>query len=300
MPQNEDPFANGLFWLGIILGSGMLALRLAGIFWSLFLHIWQVFALLGATALSFCCFGAALNGLRYAPMRTDVDLDDLFNPKYVGEHDYAIKSEDAFPAKSPEKESKPEPEPQESPFNVHIDHEAKQKHLLDVPVHSAKKLNEPDKSFLLRNDYEEREFVPLGKIRRENFLIKRQSPKSLEHTFLLHAIYDKLSEYSIDVEITRDQDIAILRKRQNYALCVVTPDDLRKHNCLSKKASRLTSICCGNWWFVVTQSAYAKSFQRYGDVLTRNQLDEWIRTTFSPPPLNATQSHHTQQRACTR
>jgi hypothetical protein len=51
------------------------------------------------------------------------------------------------------------------------------------------------------------------------------------------------------------------------------------------------------WWFVVTQSAYAKSFQRYGDVLTRNQIESWIHTTFSPPPLNTTRFHHTQQRA---
>jgi hypothetical protein len=185
------------------------------------------------------------------------------------------------PLPAPKQAPKPEL-PATNTFAMHINYEERQEYLLDNFVHACTKLKFADHSFLIRRGYEEREYVPLGKIRREKFLIKKQPPKSFDHTFLLHAIYDALLDYGLDAEITRDQDIALLHKRQDYALCVVTPDDLRKHNYLSKKASRLTSICGGNWWFVVTTSAYAKSFQRYGNVLTRNQIDHWIHTTFNP------------------
>jgi hypothetical protein len=177
----------------------------------------------------------------------------------------------------------PEPDLQPSkPYIVHINHEEKQEHLLDSYVHNVAKLEQSDRSFLQRRGYEEREFVPLGKIRRERFLIKRQPPKSLEHTFVVHNIRDKVSAHIREVEITHGQDIAIFHKRKDYALCIVTPDDLRKHNYLSTKAKVLNTACGAHWWFVVTKSAYAKSFQRYGDVLTRNQLDKWIHTTFNP------------------
>jgi hypothetical protein len=287
MPQNEDPFVNGLFWLGIILGSGMLALRLAGIFWSLFLHVWQVFVLLGAALLGICCFGAALSCSCYVPMRTDVDLDDLSSPKYDDEDLYAMESDEwpPNPAKAlrkkieqlQEKRAEQEEPAQAVPELPVTD---PREELLKSPLHCARDLDNHQQSFLQQNKYELKEFVPLGKVRREKFYVKAQSRQTLKHTFVLYSIAQKLKNKVSNLAIgdnARKPDLTFTYKDQEYAVEVVTP---LQHKNFFTKADANTKKYGAHWWIVVTDSAYARPFHDYGRVLTRNNIDHWMHNDF--------------------
>jgi hypothetical protein len=127
---------------------------------------------------------------------------------------------------------------------------------------------------LEREGYLKKEFVPLGKTRRELYYIKEPKHEKIEQTFVVYAIVEKLKQYAKDITVGK-RGISFFHKAKEYAFAVETPSDLRPS--LHAKAHELTKKYGVNWWFIVTQSAYARSFGRYGLVLTRNQIDQWIR-----------------------
>ncbi len=165
--------------------------------------------------------------------------------------------------------------------------------LLACPLHLAGKLTQNQITTLEHHDYLLKEFVPLGKTRRETYYIQEQKPESFEHTFVVHSIVEKLKPFvqSVEVHRTQQPDIVFYHKGDKYALEVETPHHQpHKHARLRSKAQRLTREYGVRWWFVTTRSAYAKTFAPYGSVLTRNQIDQWVQENFTPPktppPLN--------------
>jgi hypothetical protein len=154
------------------------------------------------------------------------------------------------------------------------------RNILESPLHRIKGLSNPEYSLLLQNNYVKREFVPFGKGRREWYLIKEQPRKSLVHTFATHKLVEVLRPHVTAVHVTEQQDVAIFHKGTDYLVCAVTPAELRPKS-LRRKAEAFHKQFGAHWWFFTTQSAYAKSFERYGPTITRNQIEGWIDENFS-------------------
>ncbi len=151
---------------------------------------------------------------------------------------------------------------------------------LESPLQRIRGLSNQEYDILLRCGYVKREFVPFGEVRREWYLVKEQPRKSLEHTFATHKLVEELRPHVTAVDVTEQQDIAIFYQGKDYLVCVVTPAELRPKS-LHRKAEAFRKTFGVNWWFFTTQSAYAKSFERYGSTITRNQVEDWIDENFS-------------------
>ncbi|MCX6708345.1 MAG: hypothetical protein NTW67_01695 [Candidatus Woesearchaeota archaeon] len=199
-------------------------------------------------------------------MHTDVDLEGVEDEEFFFDEKPALKNEQVQTIT-----------PQENNSDKKID---SSEILLKSPVHRIADLKTEDQCLLERAGYVKKEFVPLGKTRREPYYVQKQKT-SLEHTFVVYDIVKKLQPIVKSIEVTQNQDIKIFHKGNYYALTVVTPSDLHKHHKLTAHAKTLTKTFGANWWFVTTKSAYAKSFGRYGVTITRNQIDDWIQENFS-------------------
>ena len=201
------------------------------------------------------------------PKRTtncDVDLTDLEKLDFEDETPKPPPRVRHFPA------------PIEEPKEVIIDTLT----LFSTPLHNTNNLIAEEQSLLERNGYQKKEFVPLGKMRRETFLIKEQKPEGLTHTFVVHSIVRKLKRITktIQTYATQYPDIIFKHKGKTYALEIETPLFLKKkHKRLLAKAQANNKTYGKNWWIVVTTSAYARSFRKYGKVLRRNDIDQWIK-----------------------
>lgn len=176
--------------------------------------------------------------------------------------------------------------------------EEQQKGLLNSQLHAANDLDQEDRYFLSHEGYEEKEFVPFGKTRREQFFIQKQK-QSLQHTFVLYSLLQLLRDRQITARVAPDCTLLITHTKQTYAVCVVTQEDHARHSYLYTTANRLSRVCSGGWWFLTTSSAYQRSFTRYGQTLTRNDIQHWIAETFPsqhPLPHNTTHSKHSKPR----
>jgi len=251
--------------------------------------LWPILVLFLAVLVCLFCFYKAHHSFRTVPeMRTDVDLETL--DKY-DENDELIKEDPELNVQSSPARGE-DAEPQGGYWKFPSPDTSADDALLNSPLHLAEGLTPTQVSTLERQEYALKEFVPLGKTRREKFYIQEQSSESFEHTFVVHSLVTKLKPYVQDLEVQCPQqpDIVFFYKGHRYALEVETPHHLpHKHARLSRKAQRLTKEYGVRWWFVTTRSAYAKTFHPYGQVLTRNQIDSWLKETFSlpaSPPLN--------------
>lgn len=264
--QSSNPIVDLAFYGGLIVCISWLFLKLATIVWQFLTGIWQACVLLFAAIISTLYFVKAFGYLWDTPMRTDVDLEGVEDEEFFFDEKPAFKNEQVQILMQPEKNTEKKIEPSEV--------------LLKSPVHRIADLKTGDHYLLERAGYVKKEFVPLGKTRRESYYVQKQKT-SLAHTFVVHSIIKKLQPIVKDVEVTQNQDIKIFHKGKYYALTVVTPADLHKHNKLTAQAKVLTKTFGANWWFFITKSAYAKSFGRYGLTITRNQINDWIQENFS-------------------
>lgn len=268
--QSNDPIVDLSFYCGIIVCAALIALKLATIVWQSLAGLWEVFALLFATIISAFYFVSAFGLLRYAPMRTDVDLQRIEDPDFFDEElEPEIKKE------LPKTEVVAPSENKQEKFSYIEDPNSR----LESPLHRMQGLSNQEHDFLLSCGYVKREFVPFGKARRDWYLIKDQPSKSLEHTFVTHKLIEELRPHVTAVQVTEQQDVAMFHQGTDYLVCVVTPAELRPKS-LYCKAEALRKRFGVNWWFFTTQSAYAKSFERYGSTITRNQIDAWIKESF--------------------
>ena len=161
-------------------------------------------------------------------------------------------------------------------IEMHIDVDK----LLSTPLHLAITLLPEECDILERNKYQKKNFVSLGKTKPETFYIKECKPEGLEHTFVVHSIVHELKDRGvtdIQTHTTQKPDITFSFDNKQYALEIETPLYLKKkHKRLQAKTQTNNQHYGTNCWFVTTQSAYAKSFRKYGKVLTRNQIHDWI------------------------
>ncbi len=268
--QSNDPIADVAFYCGIIVCAALIALKLATIVWQFLAGIWQASALLFATIISAFYFVSAFGLLRYAPMRTDVDLRGIEDPASFDE-----ELEPEMKKELPKTEVVAPSENKQEKFSYVEDPNSR----LESPLHKLQGLSNQEHDFLLQCGYVKREFVPFGKARREWYLIKEQPHKSLEHTFVTHKLIEELRPHVTSVHVTDTQDVAIFHQGTDYLVCVVTPAELRPKS-LRRKAEAFRKRFGVNWCFFTTQSAYAKSFERYGSTITRNQIDAWINESF--------------------
>ena len=135
--------------------------------------------------------------------------------------------------------------------------------------------------------YTQHKFVPIGKQKPERFLIKNQPPESPEHTFVVLSIAKLLEGRVQDIKTYAavNADIIFWYKGKDYAFEIETPLGLRqKKGRLRVKANWNDYEYVNRWWFVVTRSAYKRSFTKYGKVLTRNQVLPFINKHFPMPP----------------
>ena len=135
--------------------------------------------------------------------------------------------------------------------------------------------------------YTQHKFVPIGKQKPERFLIKNQPPESPEHTFVVLSIAKLLEGRVQDIKTYAavNADIIFWYKGKDYAFEIETPLGLRqKKGRLRVKANWNDYEYVNRWWFVVTRSAYKRSFTKYGKVLTRTEVLPFINKHFPMPP----------------
>ena len=217
-------------------------------------------------------------------LTTDIDLSFLENPRWDAEPMYERDRYTGQWVECSESEIQASPAPQEIPEQevpkrkVVIDSNK----LLKTPLHAELGLCPEEIEYLKKWNYQRKEFVPLGEIRRQPFWIKECKPESLEHTFVVHSIAKKLPEWAdVRTYFTQLPDVVFTYNNKEYALEIETPLFIKKkHKRLVAKASVNNQTYADRWWIVTTQSAYRNSFKRYGKVLTRNQIDEWIQSIF--------------------
>jgi hypothetical protein len=160
--------------------------------------------------------------------------------------------------------------------------------LLDEPFHILDGfLTGEDVAYLREHKYEQHDFVPLGEQRRQSFLIRPQHPESVEHTFVVQSVA-KLLEGRVENIKTypaMSADIIFWYKGKDYAFEIETPLGLRqKQRRLRVKANWNDYEYIDRWWFIVTRSAYKRSFKRFGKVLTRNEVIPFLNKRFPLRP----------------
>lgn len=168
-----------------------------------------------------------------------------------------------------------------------------QNELLESPLHICEELDKLNHYFLTHNGYEEKEFVPFGEVRRARYLIKKQK-LTLEHTFVLYSLIQILDDLHLERHLSANNILSITVRDSTYAVCVVTPQDAGREYYLYSLAGQMSRMA-PEWWFLTTSSAYKRSFTKYGDVLTRNDILLWVakHLSSSPSPHITTPLHHT-------
>lgn len=180
--------------------------------------------------------------------------------------------------------------------------EARREYILKEPLYAldgSSGLERSDSEHLWSNGYKQLKFVPLGKQKPEWFLIKTQPPESPEHTFVVQSMVKLLQGRVQDINTyaTVNADIIVWHKDKEYAFEIETPLGLRqKKSRLREKARTNDELYPHRWWFVVTRSAYKRSFTRYGKVLTRNEVIPFINKKFPLPRASSRSLHNIEQR----
>ncbi|HLC22573.1 MAG TPA: hypothetical protein VJJ79_02260 [Candidatus Nanoarchaeia archaeon] len=158
--------------------------------------------------------------------------------------------------------------------------------LLSTNLHVADHLSDEEKDYLQHNWYIAKEFVPFGEHRRQLHYIRERKPESLEHTFVVFTIVNHLRNRGVEkVETftTQRPDVVFTCDSKEYAIEVETPFFLKKkHRRLLAKAEVNNKTYPKRWCFVVTRSAYKRSFGKYGKVLTRATILDFLEGWLPP------------------
>lgn len=160
-------------------------------------------------------------------------------------------------------------------------------YLLGTHLHADDNLSNEEREYIKKFGFIPKEFVPLGEQRRRLFYIKERKPESLEHTFVVYSIFNYLRDsglQDIATFATQKPDIVFNYDGKEHAFEIETPFYLKKkHRRLTAKTEVNNKQYPNKWWIVPTRSAYARSFKRYGKVLTRSQVLQWIEFNFPKP-----------------
>lgn len=170
---------------------------------------------------------------------------------------------------------------------------------LSKGVYRKSKLGPEQVEYLRKHNYIEESIVPLRGVHPSLFLVKNLRHHTPEHTYVLHATYEELLEYTKNVRIDEDSrqssvnpDI-IFTNAQNkeIALEVETGNNWRYNNDYLKKKVRLLQERFGdNWRIILTDTNYRRKYETaFGNIiLVRRQVPAFIKSHFSRLSLDNT------------
>ena len=162
--------------------------------------------------------------------------------------------------------------------------------------------------YLLKNGYAEHKHVPLYQKTHSVFLVKRVSNHTFEHTFLLHAIYEELLQYTnkvaTDETARRDSinpDIIFTNEQgEQVALEIETGSNLKFHpKYLTAKVAKLNQTYQDRWFIILTSTFwYQRYITAFGHaVLLRRHIPRFLKRHFPSghiPQDNATTLRQTK------
>lgn len=156
---------------------------------------------------------------------------------------------------------------------------------VDKGLFQAKKLDYEEKHYLENHKYKSGFFVPIGKVKQEEFLIKHTPPESLSHTFLVLNIRDKFKNYVKDMRISKTKEPDILFEDSNgetIALEIETGKGFNKHrDRLKEKFLILKEKYGKNIYIILTDSNLKRKYYtitRNITIMTRKDLPEFFKT----------------------
>src|SRR3989344_8718035 len=195
--------------------------------------LWRILVLFSAIVTCLVCFYKAYTykGSQNFTIRGNVDLSYFEKPNWDSEPLY---QRNRFTGKwevAPESKIQTNPATQETmvqemPKKEFVLDTTK---LLKTPLHKECTLCPEEIEYLKKWNYQRKEFVPLGEIRRQPFWIKECKPEGLEHTFVVHSIAHLLPPWAdVRTYFTQLPDVVFTFDSKEYALEIETPLFLRK------------------------------------------------------------------------
>jgi hypothetical protein len=137
-------------------------------------------------------------------------------------------------------------------------------------------LTEEQKIVLLKNGFTVASAYDLTTRSPANFIVKRRFPEGLQHTILVCQVESMIREYTDDLQVntSNDADLVFTDKRgKKIALEIET--GLNNH--LSEKVMAVKARSYDETYFVLTDSRLTDIYKSYGPVITRSQIQEFIK-----------------------
>jgi len=200
------------------------------------------------------------------------ELEVVASPK---EHEIITTNPDELIKKAMKTQPK---EDHKQDINIELD--------LDKGLYYGKKLDIEKKNYLGNNGYKIGMFVPIGKKKQEEVLVKENKNESLVHTFLVYSVKMLLEKYTKDIkiDITRNPDIVFKDKKgREYAFEIETGKEFqkRKKNIMNK----FIEVSCNykRPYIILTDSTLKKQYEAIVGkipVITRPHIEELIKKIF--------------------
>jgi hypothetical protein len=155
----------------------------------------------------------------------------------------------------------------------------------DKGLFHARKLSYDEIIYLENHGYKSVFFVPIGKIKQEEVLIKPAPPESLIHTFLVLDIRDKFKKYVKNMRISKTKEPDILfenHKEQIIALEIETGKGFNKHKIrIKQKFEVLKEKYKKNVYIILTDSNQKRKYQSLIPnikIMTRKDIPKFFNT----------------------
>jgi len=87
---------------------------------------------------------------------------------------------------------------------------------IEQEVFLGKDLSEEQKNYLGNHNYFPANFVPIGKVKQQEFWIKKNKSEGLEHTFLVNTVADEFKKIKANVETKRTQEADIIVQYKKF------------------------------------------------------------------------------------
>jgi len=139
------------------------------------------------------------------------------------------------------------------------------------------KLTKEEVKFLLNKKYKVSMQKPLGKSKKQKFLIRPRKNESDKHFFTIHVIKEYLEKKKIKVQTfaTRKPDLIFTFKGKKIAIEVETGSMLTRRKVFEEKVKELNRNY-DKWFFVVTDPNKIKDYRKYGKTIDLRYLKEHI------------------------
>jgi hypothetical protein len=155
----------------------------------------------------------------------------------------------------------------------------------DKGLFYVRKLSFEEVRYLENHGYKSVFFVPIGKTRQEEVLIKPAPPESLIHTFLVLDIRDKFKRYVKNLRVSKTKEPDILfenYKEQTIALEIETGKGFNKHKTrIKEKFEILKEKYKKNVYIILTDSNQKRKYRSLIPnikIMTRKDIPTFFET----------------------